>query len=81
VTASTSVTTTTTGLVNDIVLYRWDFGDGTPIQTTSTPSAVHGYTNDTYTAYVEAQDAFGHKAVAHVTVQAGIRLYLPLVAK
>ncbi len=81
VTASTSVTTTTTGLVNDIVLYRWDFGDGTPIQTTSTPSAVHGYTNDTYTAYVEAQDAFGHRAVAHVTVQASIRLYLPLVAK
>lgn len=63
--AGASVETTTTGFKNSILYYRWDFGDGTAIQTTDKPNAVHGYARaGTYTVYAEAVDAFGHKAVA-----------------
>jgi hypothetical protein len=79
--ATTSITTTTTGFRNSIVRYRWDFGDGTPIQVTAEPSAVHGYRQlGTYHVYVEAVDAYGHHAVAGpITVSVGSRMYLPFV--
>lgn len=81
--ASTSITTTTTGFHNSIVSYRWDFGDGTPIQTTAGPSAVHGYRQlGTYHVYVEAIDAYGHHAVAGpIMVNAGSRIYFPFVSR
>jgi len=67
--AATSVVTTTTGFVNNILAYRWDFGDGTPIQVTTTPWAAHGYAAaGTYTLYVEAVDGFAHRAVVSQTV-------------
>lgn len=62
--AAVSIETTTTGFENSILYYRWDFGDGTAVQTTEEPEAVHGYARPgTYTVYAEAVDAFGHKAV------------------
>ena len=65
VSAATSVVTTTTGFVNEIQYYRWDFGDGTSIQTTNKPMAPHGYAHSgIYNVYVEVGDSFGHKAVA-----------------
>jgi hypothetical protein len=81
--ASTSITTTTTGFHNSIVSYRWDFGDGTPIQVTAGPSAVHGYRQlGSYQVYVEAVDAYGHHAVAGpITVSVGSRIYLPFVIR
>ena len=81
--AATSVVTTTTRLTNTIQYYRWDFGDGTPIQWTSAPTATHGYAEvGTYGAYVEVMDLFGHKAVAGpVKVMVGYKIYLPLLAK
>ncbi len=81
--ASTSITTTTTGFHNSIVSYRWDFGDGTPIQVTAGPSAVHGYRQlGTYQVYVEAVDAYSHHAVAGpIMVSAGSKIYLPFVSR
>jgi subtilisin family serine protease len=81
--ASTSITTTTTGFHNSIVSYRWDLGDGTPIQVTAEPSVVHGYRQlGTYQVYVEAVDAYGHHAVAGpIMVSAGSRIYLPFVSR
>ncbi len=67
--AAVSVETTTTGFENSILAYRWDFGDGTAIQVTDVPQAVHGYARaGTYTIYAEAVDAFGHKAVTSQTL-------------
>jgi uncharacterized repeat protein (TIGR01451 family) len=64
VAAATSIVTTTTGFVNKVEYYRWDFGDGKPIQTTTQPTVVHGYARPgVYTVYAEAVDSFGHKAV------------------
>jgi len=83
VNATTSVTTTTTGYTNEVLLYRWDFGDGSPIQTTTVPTATHGYANfGFYQVYVEVTDGFGHKAVAGpVVVEVGSHLYLPIVIR
>lgn len=43
-----------------ITAYRWDFGDGTPLVVTSSPTVAHTYTADgTYTAGLVAVDARG----------------------
>lgn len=80
-TAATSVMTTTTGFQNRVLLYRWDFGDGTAIQETDTPWAAHGYANSgQYNVRVEVIDAFGHHALSATSrLQAGYRLYLPFI--
>jgi glucose/arabinose dehydrogenase len=40
--------------------YIWNFGDGSPTQTTTTPTASHTYsTNGTYTATLRVQDNHG----------------------
>ena len=82
-TALPSVLSTRSGFANYIVAYRWDFGDGTPFQTTSTAGASHGYAaKGTYKAYVEATDGFGHKAVAGpIDVVVGHSIYLPVVVR
>lgn len=60
---------TTTGYTNQIVGYRWDFGDGSDIVETTEPWVTHLYpSNGTYEAYVEVVDTFGHKAVSSVNV-------------
>jgi glucose/arabinose dehydrogenase len=40
--------------------YLWDFGDGSPTQTTTTPTTSHTYsTNGTYTASLRVEDSRG----------------------
>ena len=65
------------------VEYRWDFGDGSDVVVSTTPSVVHIYTSGgTYTAKVEATDEYGHKAVDEATVTViGSKVFLPIVAK
>ncbi len=67
----------------EAIYYAWDFGDGSPIQYTTAPSAEHQYLqNGFYTVYVEAMDEYTHKAVGDTAVvEVGSHLYLPIVAK
>lgn len=59
------VTLEATVIGTDGVSYRWDFGGGSAIQTSTEPSAVHIYgVPGTYEARVEVTDAQGHKAVS-----------------
>ncbi|MFN8498216.1 MAG: S8 family serine peptidase [Anaerolineae bacterium] len=52
-----------------ITQYRWDFGDGSPIQTTTAASVQHTYTSTRpATARVEATDALGHTAIASAVI-------------
>ena len=77
--ATFTVDVTTTGYENRILYYRWDFGDGTPIQTTSTASVNHKYTKlGSYNAYVEVMDGFGHKAVSTEMVKQVAPLKAPV---
>ena len=90
VTATISTNVITTGVnipTPNRFVCRWDFGDGTPIQTTAASdnvcAAYHGYrTMGRYPVRVEVTDIFGHKAVSDVFyVQVGYRLFLPLVVR
>ncbi len=52
-----------------ITQYRWDFGDGSPIQTTTTASVQHTFTQARATTVrVEATDTLGHTAIASTSV-------------
>jgi hypothetical protein len=68
---------------DQIVSYRWNFGDGSAIQTSASSMITHTYAGGTYTAMVEVTDSFGHKSVseATVTVQLGYNVFLPLVMR
>jgi len=90
VTATVSTNVITTGVdveTPNTFICRWDFGDGTPVQTTVADgdvcAAYHGYSAfGRYPVRVEVTDIFGHKAVSDVFyVQVGYRLYLPLVTR
>jgi PKD repeat protein len=49
--------------------YRWDFGDGSPIETRTTPTASHKYTQArTYTVTLVVTDDVGRTATASQTV-------------
>lgn len=50
------------------ISYRWDFGDGSPVVTTTAPVVVHRYRGGKHTVTVEATDALGHRAVGSRTV-------------
>lgn len=51
-------------------LYRWDFGDGSPIEATTTPSVAHDYKHwGTYPVRVEVIDSLGHHAVQKQSVE------------
>jgi hypothetical protein len=53
----------------EIVQYRWDFGDKSPILTDG-PTVTHRYhARQTYDARVEVTDSLGHVTVAHIAVQ------------
>ncbi len=44
----------------DTLSYLWDFGDGSPTQTTTTPTTSHTYsTEGTYTASLRVEDNHG----------------------
>jgi hypothetical protein len=53
-----------------ITHYRWDFGDGSPIETTTTGSVSHRFQSPRSTVLVEVTDSLGHRAVA--TMQASV---------
>ncbi|MBN2390756.1 MAG: S8 family serine peptidase [Anaerolineae bacterium] len=70
------------GDTTELVQYRWDFGDNSPIQTTTDPTANHSYGTGTYTARVEVTDFYGHTAIAEGTVEVTkAHIYLPLVMR
>jgi hypothetical protein len=51
------------------VLYRWDFGDGSPVATTTAPTVSHSYrARHDHDVRVEATDSFGHRTIAHLTI-------------
>ncbi|HOT93554.1 MAG TPA: S8 family serine peptidase, partial [Anaerolineae bacterium] len=64
-----------------LVQYRWDFGDGSPIVTTTTPTVTHTYAPGTYTARVEVTDFYGHTAIDAGTVKSTAYIFLPLVMR
>ena len=54
-----------------ITKYRWDFGDGSPIVETTTPSVKHEYgkgSRGTYIVHVEAVNDLTRTGVATATV-------------
>jgi hypothetical protein len=54
-----------------ITQYRWDFGDGTPYVTTTSPTVLHKYQHrGLYDVRIEATDSLGHTSVAHAVVGA-----------
>ncbi len=67
----------------EILRYRWDFGDGSGIQETTTGAVSHQYqVEGLYHAYVEVLDSYGHKAVSQaVLVQVGYHTFLPVILK
>ncbi len=75
--------TVTSSVDAEGVQYRWDFGDGSEIAITATPSAVHVYESaGMYLARVQVTDEYGHTAVsAPAVVEVGTILYLPVVMK
>jgi hypothetical protein len=65
----------------DLVQYRWDFGDDSPIQTTAIPTVTHTYAAGTFTARVEVSDFYGHTAIDAGAVKATGYIFLPLVLR
>ena len=78
----------------NVVQFRFDFGDGSPIVTVPAepggPTLVnHKFaTVGKYTVYVEAEDIYGHKVVATTTVTVGTpiasrgnRVYFPVIGR
>jgi PKD repeat protein/sugar lactone lactonase YvrE len=60
-----TVLTATTNLTATNVLYTWDFGDGSPITTTQSPSIPHVYTSaGSYTATVTATNGAGSRSTS-----------------
>jgi minor extracellular serine protease Vpr len=49
--------------------FRWNFGDGSPVVTTTAPVVTHRYRDgEKHTVTVEATDALGHRALGSRTV-------------
>lgn len=67
----------------DLVTYRWDFNDASPITTTTTPTVTHTFANGNYNVRVEVADFYGHTALAHtaLSVSAERYIYLPLIMR
>lgn len=67
--------------------FRWDFGDGTAVQTTFGPSVWHVYrAAGRYRVRLEATDGYGHRGLAATEVVVrgpgvGWRVYLPAIRK
>jgi glucose/arabinose dehydrogenase len=56
----------------DSLSYVWDFGDGSPTETTSTPMTSHTYsTSGMYTATLTVRDTSGAEDAATVQIDAG----------
>jgi hypothetical protein len=59
-----TLTATASSSLGTITQYRWDFGDGTPIETTTTGTVSHRFRSPRSTVLVEVTDSLGHRAVA-----------------
>jgi glucose/arabinose dehydrogenase len=60
--------------------YIWDFGDGSPIQTTTTPTTSHTYTKGAYTASLHVEDNQGLRSgAAEVRIDAGNEAPTPVI--
>jgi hypothetical protein len=77
----------TDSTIGDVLQCRFDFGDGSPVQTVSpgaggTCSVNHKFPNmGDYHTLVEVMDSYGHKAVVGPTVvQIGYQILMPFVA-
>ena len=66
---STTMTNTSTDLINQNMTYSWDFGDGTPLETGSNPSHIY-QTAGTYAITLVATNADGciHTRVRNIVV-------------
>jgi len=80
-TLTASANSTITGTT--FIEYRWDFGDGSPIATTTVPTVTHSYgAFGVYQPRVEVTDSLGHKAVSAAgTATVGYRIFMPVVVK
>jgi hypothetical protein len=71
----------------DILYYRVDFGDGSPVQTIAPGSAGnlsvnYKYQNwGEYKVYIEAVDSYGQKAVDTATAKVGVQQYFPFITR
>lgn len=58
-----------TDLYSNIVLYTWDMGDNSPINSGMSPSVLHSYSNPgTYNVTLTVADAAGNNATATFTI-------------
>ncbi len=81
--ADATFTATLTSNISGVtgVSYRWDFGDGSPYQVTSSNVVTHTYQSGDsigFTVRVEALDSLGNRTIG---VRVGHSVYLPIVAK
>jgi glucose/arabinose dehydrogenase len=64
----------------DALTYHWDFGDGSPAQTTDAPTTSHTYSvKGTYTATLTVQDTSGAEDVATIRIDAGNAAPEPII--
>jgi PKD repeat protein len=66
VTFSAAASTVGTGAT--ITQYAWDFGDGTPVQTTTSTTVTHPFTTGTYTVTLTVTDSLGRQAFDTATI-------------
>lgn len=63
-----------------LTAYVWDFGDGSPTETTATPTTSHTYSADgTYTASLTVRDNHGAEDTETVRIDAGNTLPEPTI--
>jgi len=67
--APVTASNTSTDLINQTMTYSWDFGDGTPLETTANPTHIY-QTAGTFTITLIAmnQDSCTHTRVRNITV-------------
>jgi subtilisin family serine protease len=64
-----TLTATAASSGGSIAGYRWDFGDGSAVLSSSTASVTHRYSRPgSYTVRVEATDSLGHRALGSTQV-------------
>jgi hypothetical protein len=69
---NTRLSVQATSSKSTITLYRWDFGDGSPVQSTTTPFVDHHYTSAANrNVKVEVTDGLGHRAATSRVVPTG----------
>lgn len=69
----------------ELASFLWDFGDGSPLVRTSTPSVRHVYEREgVYTVRVEITDRWGHRSVSPgrpIVIHEPVGTFLPIVTQ